>query len=147
MKLLIKTLFASIMLLAFSCDENECCNEGDPESRSIYGSWLLVERGYSPGSGYFINPVEPSPAQTLNIKRDGIMSSNINELNEFRFYYVEDDVVPESKVISFFKTDPGPSPDPSTFTVSYTLTREGSKLILGYRYCFEGCHLGFKKAD
>jgi len=134
-------------LLAFSCDENECCDEGDPESRSIYGSWILFERGYSPGMGYIVDPVAPSPAQTINIKRDGSMSSNIKELNEFRFYHIEDDVTPESKVISFFKTDPGPSPDPSTFETSYTLTRDGSEMILGFRYCFEGCHLGFRKAD
>ena len=108
---------------------------------NLLGEWLLFERGYSPGAGYIIEPVSAVPPQIIEFKSNGELSCSVSGLTEYKFYSVKGDVV------GLFKSDPGPSPDSLAFTHSYNFSFEDSNLKLGFRYCFEGCHLGFKKVE
>jgi hypothetical protein len=129
-----------IAFLALSCNEKDCCVGLEKEgSDQLTGSWLLFERGYSPGAGYIIEPVSAVPPQTIEFKSNGEISCSVSGLTEYKFYSVKGDVV------GLFKSDPGPSPDSLAFTHSYNFSFEDGNLKLSYRYCIEGCHLGFKK--
>jgi hypothetical protein len=134
------TGFVSILLLLLlmvSCIKEDCCDLEESEDDSITGTWVLYERGYSPGSGYTVEAVEPGQKIALRSKRR--MTSNIQELSDFHFYVVQNDV------IGFFKEDPGPSPDEDEFKHSYNIVFDGDTVKLNFRYCFEGCHLGFRR--
>lgn len=133
-------LFALLMVgVMSSCDEKDCCAFGEDEG--LTGTWLLYERGYSPGAGYITEPVSASPAQTLTFQDNGEMTSSINGSDEYEFYFIQ------GNVIAFYKVYPGPSPDPSTFTTSFNLSRVGHNLKLQYRFCIEGCHMELRKID
>jgi len=141
-----KNLFFSVSIaliaaLTLSCDEKECCVDLDDETTSILGQWILSERGFSPGSGYIVEPVSSEPPQIIELKGNGELASTVGGLTDYKFYAVDGDVV------GFFRTYPGPAPDRSTFTHSYQVVYENGKLKLYFRYCVEGCHLGFKRLD
>ena len=141
-KLIVNIPIILIAFLALSCSEKDCCvgleKEGNNE---LAGDWLLFERGYSPGAGYIIEPVSAVPPQIIEFKSNGELSCSVSGLTDYKFYSVNGDVV------GLFKSDPGPSPDSLAFTHSYNFSFEDSNLKLGFRYCFEGCHLGFKKVE
>lgn len=143
-----KTLFVTIpriLIVVFlvSCaDEKDCCvNLEDDGKEALLGEWLLYERGYSPGSGYFVDPVSPVPPQVIEFKGNRQFSSTVEGLKGYKFFAVKDDVV------GLFNSDPGPEPDNEAFTHSYNFSFENGNLKLAFRFCFEGCHLGFKKVE
>ena len=139
-KLVVDIPIILIAFLALSCNEKDCCVGMEKEgSDQLVGSWLLFERGYSPGAGYIIEPVSAVPPQIIEFKSNGELSCSVSGLTEYNFYAVKGDVV------GLFKSDPGPSPDSLAFTHSYNFSFEDGNLKLGFRYCYEGCHLGFKK--
>jgi hypothetical protein len=141
-KLVVNIPIILIAFLALSCNEKDCCVGLDKDgSNELAGNWLLFERGYSPGAGYIIEPVSAVPPQIIEFKSNGQVVCSVSGLTEYKFYSVKGDVV------GLFKSDPGPSPDSLAFTHSYNFSFEDSNLKLGYRYCFEGCHLGFKKVE
>ena len=141
-KLFINMLLLLTAVLALSCEEKECCaNEDEDGANAISGAWLLIERGYSPGAGYVIEPVSSVPPQIIKFKSDGSLSCTVDGLTDYKFYSVKGDVV------GLFKTNPGPEPDSLAFTHSYNITFEDGNLKLGFRYCYEGCHMGFKKVE
>jgi hypothetical protein len=141
-KLVVNIPIILIAFLALSCNEKDCCVGLDKDrSNELAGNWLLFERGYSPGAGYIIEPVSAVPPQIIEFKSNGQLVCSVSGLTEYKFYSVKGDVV------GLFKSDPGPSPDSLAFTHSYNFSFEDSNLKLGYRYCFEGCHLGFKKVE
>ena len=140
--LLINIPIILIAVLAMSCDEKECCADQKKEgANSIEGKWLLFEQGYSPGFGYIVEPVGAFPPQQIEFKDNGGLSCTVNGLADYKFYAINGDVV------GLFKSDPGPAPDSTAFIHSYNFSFEEGRLRLGYRYCFEGCHLGFKKVE
>lgn len=140
MKTLINITIISIACLAMSCGEKDCCVGLDKKGTGeLAGAWILSERGYSPGAGYIVEPVSPVPPQVIDFKSNGELSCSISGLTDYKFYAVSGDIV------ALYKTDPGPSPDSITFIHSYHFSVEGDQLKLGFRYCYEGCHLGFKK--
>ena len=141
-KLLINVPLILIAVFTLSCEEKECClNLEEDGATDISGEWLLYERGYSPGAGYTIEPVSAVPPQRINFQDNGGLSCTVEGLTEYKFYSVQGDVV------GLFKTNPGPEPDSLAFTHSYNFTFENGKLRLGFRYCYEGCHLGFRKIE
>lgn len=141
-KLSNNVLIILVAMFTLSCDEKECCvNVEEEGANDILGEWLLYERGYSPGAGYVIEPVSAVPPQLIKFKDNGILSCTVKGLTDYKFYSVQSDVV------GLFKTDPGPEPDSLAFTHSYHFTFENGSLKLGFRYCYEGCHLGFKKIE
>lgn len=131
-------IFCLLMIFIGSCTERDCCGIDESGDDLLIGTWSLYERGYSPGAGYIVEDVPPG--QTITFESDGVMTSNIQDLSDFHFYLFQ------NGVISFFKNDPGSSPDPNTFTTSYDVTFDGDTIKLTYRYCIEGCHLGLRKA-
>ena len=141
-KLVVNISIILIAFLALSCNEKDCCVGLEKEgSDQLVGSWLLFERGYSPGAGYIIEPVSAVPPQIIEFKSNGDLSCSVSGLTEYKFYSVMGDVV------GLFKNDPGPSPDSLAFTHSYNFSFQDGNLKLGFRYCYEGCHLGFKKVE
>jgi hypothetical protein len=131
-----------VVILAVSCGEKDCCGDSEKEnSNELVGEWLLFERGYSPGAGYIIEPVDPVPPQIIEFESNGELSCSVSGLTDYKFYFVKGDVV------GLFESDPGPSPDSLSFTHSYNFSFEDGNLKLGFRYCFEGCHLKFKRVE
>lgn len=141
-RVLINLAIILIAISTLSCEEKECCvNPEEDGANDISGAWLLFERGYSPGAGYIIEPVSAVPPQLIKFKDNGELSCTVEGLTDYKFYSVQGDVV------GLFKTNPGPEPDSLAFTHSYNFTFENGNLKLGFRYCYEGCHLGFKKLE
>jgi hypothetical protein len=144
-KILVNIPVILIVFLALSCEEKNCCPEEKDAKKegnnTLTGDWLLYERGYSPGSGYNIESVSPVPPQQIEFKENGELSCSVSGLTDYKFYSVLGDVV------GLFKENPGPTPDSLAFTHSYNFSFEEGKLRLGFRYCFEGCHLGFKRIE
>ena len=141
-KLVVNLGLILIVLFALSCNDKECCSDLEKEgSGELAGEWLLYENGYSPGAGYIIEPVSAIPPQIIDFKSNGELLCSVKGLTDYKFYSVMGDVV------GLFKTDPGPSPDSLAFTHSYNFSFNDGKLKLGFRYCYEGCYLGFKKVE
>jgi hypothetical protein len=142
-------LFLLICIL-FGCEQKDCCVLNEGEGSGLAGTWLLYEHGYSPGFGEVTEPVSPSPAQTLTFKSNGRMTSSLEGLSDYKFYFIRDAPVAEQRIVAFYKHYPGESPDPSTFDPSYHFSFEGENgenLKLYFRYCFEGCHLGLSRIE
>jgi len=133
-----------VVCLSLSCEEGkDCCVPPPGIEGQITGSWLLFERGYSPGSGYITEPVSENPAQTLTFRSNGQLISTVSGQEDFKYYFVDVD----QKVVAFYKQDPGPTPDPSTYTTSYDFSFEEYNLRLNFRYCIEGCHMELRKVN
>jgi len=137
-KLLICVSIGLVALGAISC-ERDCCTE--QQENDLVGKWLLYERGWSPGAGYFIDPVSPVPPQEMEFKNNGELSCSVEGITDYNFYSVRGDIV------GLFKDDPGPSPDSLAFTYSYLFRFNDGNLELWFRYCDEGCHLAFKQVE
>lgn len=129
-----------IAVLAMSCEDKEFKNQKEG-ANSVEGTWLLYERGYSPGAGYIVEPVSAIPPQQIDFKSNGELACSVVGLADYKFYSIKGDVV------GLFKTDPGSNPDSTAFIHSYNFSFEEGHLRLGFRYCYEGCHMGFKKVD
>lgn len=140
-KKLLPIIFPALLLLfPLSCNE-ECCSMEESQS-SLMGSWLLYERGYSPGAGYIIEEVAPVPAQQIIFRPGNSMTSTVNGLAQFKFYFTVDDSLSDDKIVKFYISEP-PNTGQSTSSYSYEII--DGKLKLYYRYCIEGCHLGFRR--
>lgn len=135
-----RILFFGVCLL-FACEDKDYSPEGN--SGLTTGTWLLVERGYSPGFGYITEPVGAIPPQTLTFQSDGQMTSTMNGQQKFKYYFVDQD----QQLLAFFENDPGIAPDPSTFTTSFNYSFDGNTLMLYFQYCIEGCHLKLRHVE
>lgn len=148
MKHVIPSMFIVLAFLSGACEEHEkmCC--AILEENELQGKWLLYETGYSPGMGYITEPVPALPAQTLTVD-NLIVSSTVDGMEDFRFYRILTDTAttPDSPYIAFYTEDPGEQPDPSIAAATYNFYIEGNTLTLGFRWCYEGCHLAFRKID
>lgn len=137
MKNLLSLIF--VVLLVFCCDRKDCC--GPQYNNELIGSWQLYEYGYSPGSEYIVEQVPAEPAQTITFKSDGRFSSTSDGLDQFNYYLVME----EFGVLALFEDDPGnETQDVSKLKNAYDMRFENG-LKLSYRWCIEGCHLGFRR--
>jgi hypothetical protein len=129
----------SVLILACSKDEN-FATDLQP---GLQGTWLLTERGWSPGSGYFVDPVSPTPAQTITFTGHKGFSSNLEGLAHFKFYVIKTDTSDVSR-LHLYVDDPEliehNTPAFNTFMIE--LSDNYLKIM---QQCFEGCHLGFRK--
>ena len=142
-----RSIFCAVTVVLFACEHHNGIKPESPRD-SIFGSWLLVEYGYSPGSGYITNPVPAVPPQWLTMERDGSFDSNIESLKIYRYYRLVDDNVYGGKVLALFESDPGEIlPDVADLQPTFTVTEEGTRLSLSYRWCIEGCHMTFRPVD
>lgn len=132
------------VILASAC-EDEAPMVKTTSQNEISGTWLHTEYGYSPGSGYYTKPVPAVPPQTITFTEDLQIQTNISGLMKYKFYRIIEDAAEENPVIAFFEQGPGVGPhELSGLAHSYSIVWENNTLRLHYRWCFEGCHLGFR---
>ena len=130
-----------IILLVSACEDEFCCinPEGD-----IVDTWILFERGFSPGSGYIVEPVSDNPAQTMVIRSDGRFSTNIQGLEKYRHFVILPDQ--DRQVLALFEGKPPKIPKLDKLEHSYIIEfQENGTVNLYFRYCIEGCHLGLRR--
>ena len=134
---------SSIYFLSTCSEDDACC---DHETiNSLTDTWLLFETGYSPGSGYIVEPVSDTPPQTMVFQSDGSFLSNIQQVEEYTYYLLLPDG--EKEVLSLYKEKPvEENPDLNTLEHSYSVEfQDDGSVKLYFRFCFEGCHLGLRK--
>jgi hypothetical protein len=139
---------AVIVLLGISlygCVEKDdmCCTI--PETSELSGTWLLYETGSSPGFGYITKAIPSKPPQTLTID-DSNISITLEGMESFRFYRILTDTAtnPPSQYIALYARDPDVY-KPSSDGPTYSFSLESNILTLRFRWCYEGCHMAFKK--
>ena len=146
MRRFLVSVFLLMAIIGFTtgCNDDDCCSL-DPDS-PLVGTWILFERGYSPGAGYIVEPVETEPAQIIELQADEDFSSNIQGLEEFRYFRIlEDD---QGQILALFKHQTRGDLDVDQLEHSYLIElQEDGSVRLYFRYCFEGCHLGLRKID
>jgi hypothetical protein len=136
-------IFFAILALSSGCEET---TEPVPVvGEGLEGTWKLYEYGYSPGDEYIIQPVAAYPSQLI-ILYDNKISTNLNELNDYKFYKILEDPHTSQPILALFKTQVEfENADPARLEHSYMMELSEAKLKLSYRFCFEGCHLAFKR--
>ncbi|MVM32999.1 hypothetical protein GO755_23360 [Spirosoma sp. HMF4905] len=98
------------------------------------GTWLLAERGYSPGAGYIIDKIPSKPEQTLTFAADGHMQAQGDDLKAYQtFSQFRLDTTNQMVLIHF-------APNTTDYYERVYLRNDTLKL---YQSCYEGCHLGF----
>ena len=134
-----------LAIILFGCAENDdlCCSI--PETSKLDGAWLLFEQGYSPGVGYITEPVLATPAQTITFGHDRV-SSTVLGWEQFKYYEILNDTVVNTPYIVLYVDDHIVQPNtPSSNVPTYSFDLESNTLTLYFRWCFEGCHLTFRK--
>lgn len=67
---------------------------------------------------------------------------------EVKDYWIFYDTLQQVDVLAFYKDGIfSEQPNLADADATYTMIVSGDTLSLGYRYCFEGCHLRFKRVD
>jgi hypothetical protein len=124
-----------------ACEEPDdlCC--GLLATGQFDGIWLLHETGYSPGAGYIIEEVPAVPAQTIEFKDNKVVST-VKALERIKFYKLLTDAASNTRYIALYTDDPETTSPHSTYSFEVSET----VLKLYFRWCFEGCHMGFKRA-
>lgn len=139
-------LYFVMLCVAFSCHDDSGTVQETIMDDLLTGTWLRVEYGYSPGSGYITNTVPEVPPQTLQLEGDLSMTTNIEWLTKYKFYRILYDTGYQLNVIAFFEADPGSGPlSVSNLEHSYNANWGEGSLTLAYRWCIEGCHERFRK--
>jgi hypothetical protein len=143
-KIQISTVAFIFILFLLSCKDTPIDLSQDKE---LTGSWILYERGYSPGAGYIIEKVPTLPPQIITFKTDNRISTTITGLTDFKFYLITTDSVTKEKVLALYENFPADDlkNPPDFYAHSYLIKAEGDRLKLYFRYCFEGCHLGLRR--
>lgn len=142
-----RIIFILFLFMTVGCQDEEPA-ESLLLDVSIPGTWLYTEYGYSPGYGYFTKPVPPVPAQTITFGSDFKLSTNIDGIEQYKFYRMLEDPNTDGTVMAFFVDDPeNENLEISELDHSYSMVKEGSLLKLYYRWCIEGCHIGFEKVS
>ena len=140
-------IFACVVaVIAFSCNDDAGVITEKVNENSIAGTWLYTEYGYSPGNGYVTEKVPSVPPQTLSFSEDFKIHTKMDGLSKFKFYRILENPPAEDPVIAFYEEDPGNTPQVlSELKHSYSMVWSGNSLKLHFRFCIEGCHMGFKR--
>jgi hypothetical protein len=138
-------ILLGLILLGCVKDDDLCCNI--PETNKLKGTWLLYEYGYSPGFEYITEPVPPNPPQTITFD-DRQVSSTAVGWERFRYYKILNDTLVNTPYIALYVDDPGVQPKtPASDVPTYSFDLESNILTLHFRWCYEGCHLAFRKFE
>jgi hypothetical protein len=142
-----KLLLFILTLMVFACaDEFEPEKSEKTLNQDVVGSWRFAEFGYSPGDKYYVEAVSPLLFQTITFKDDSTMSSTNMQLEKFKYYRILKDTLYDGEVIAFLEEDPGKKKlDLATLSPTYSIKWEEDDLFLNYRWCYEGCHMKFKR--
>ncbi len=103
----------------------------------LIGSWHYVERGYSPGAGYIIEPIPKTPVQQVDFLPDGTLRLVNTEDQLFataRTYRI--DSTQRGKQLSLFNGEKAIVGLPMTMRIRNDTLRL-------YPPCIEGCHFAF----
>lgn len=137
------TILLGIILLGCVKDDDLCCYI--PETSTLDGTWLLYEEGYSPGFGYITKAVPASPSQNITFNNDRVLSTVLG-WERFKYYKILNDTLVNTPYIALYTDDPGVLPEaPPADVPTYSFDIESNILTLRFRWCYEGCHLAFKK--
>jgi hypothetical protein len=139
-----RRLFFLLGVLAASACNNGGDNDQYEYQPGIQGTWLLTERGYSPGSGYIVEPVPSSPAQTLTFGGPKTFKSNMQGFLDFKFYEIVVDNS-EASLLNLYVDDPELVKQDVSFKNSFRIVLGDNDLQIMQLGCIEGCHLGFEK--
>lgn len=141
MKQLIFALAFSLALI--SCGHDEYLGTLAEVNETLEGTWLLTERGSSPGAGYFTEDVPDEPAQTISLSEGRKFRSNIDGLSKFKYYTLWEDTATSTTVMTLYEKNPRKKSAEES-SASYAMSFSEGKLMLYFRWCIEGCHMGFK---
>ncbi len=134
-----------LILLAAACTYHDNAEQAPVfEAKSLEnltGSWLLYERGFSPGSGYEVVAVPAIPEKLIRFGSDGSFESNTEGYEKYRRYRIEEDG--DATVLAIATSEENFSS--STHSLKFTLTFRDNALFLYTRWCIEGCHEAYKK--
>ena len=147
MKNIIQSLLVLLGMFLLGCVEKDdlCC--GIQEADQLSGRWLLYEVGYSPGFEYITEAIPPKPAQTLTFSNNRV-SSTIEGLERFKYYRILNDTVVHTPYLALYANESGGQPgSPSSDELTYSFDLENNILTLHYRWCYEGCHMAFRKIE
>ncbi|PRY27760.1 hypothetical protein CLV58_13230 [Spirosoma oryzae] len=103
----------------------------------LIGSWHYVERGYSPGAGYIIEPIPKTPVQQVDFLPDGTLRLVNTEDQLFataRTYRI--DSTQRGKQLSLFNGEKAIVGLPMTMRIRNDTLRLSPR-------CIEGCHFAF----
>jgi hypothetical protein len=145
MKNSIQPILILLGIILFGCvkDDDLCCSI--PETSKLEGTWLLYEQGHSPGFGYITEAVPASPAQTISFDQDRILST-VSGWERFKYYEILNDTLVNTPYIALYSNEPPVQPEtPSSDVPTYSFDLESNTLTLYFRWCYEGCHLAFRK--
>lgn len=150
MKKLLATVSLVLLVLMLSCETaTDCCVPPPNEEQSgLLGPWLLYERGYSPGAGYFTVDIPAKPAQTVTLNVNYTVVSTYDAFMDYNHYRLfADPMDTERQVIAFYKESPGTDAELDNADASYSIELTENTLKLYFRWCIEGCHLAFKRPE
>ncbi|MFY0627759.1 MAG: hypothetical protein JXR07_15785 [Reichenbachiella sp.] len=143
-------LYIVLIASVSSCEELENLTSIDlPDDASdMIGRWQVVEYGYSPGAGYFVESVPLIPAQVLTFSADGKFNSNYHGFEDHNFF----NIIEQNDELILVLSDDQPVVVTETVDIDYTTYNiwqsiEEGKTELWYRYCREGCHVGIRKIE
>lgn len=128
-------LMATLLFALLNCRSNDSDNSVKPiHGEALAGTWLLYERGYSPGSGYIIEKIPAKPEQTLTFTADGKLHAQGDGLKYYQsFSQFRLDTLNTAVRIHY-------SPSETNYSEGVYLKNDTLKL---YQPCIEGCHSGF----
>ena len=147
MKNTIRPALMFVGMLLLGCVENDdlCCAIG--ETDQLRGRWILYEVGYSPGFEYITEAIPAIPAQTMTFGGSRV-SSTVEGLERFKYYRILNDSVAQTPYVALYVNEPiGHTPSPSSDTPTYSFDLENDVLTLRFRWCYEGCHMAFRKIE
>jgi len=139
-----KIILVAATVLAYGCEQKDCCQPLNEENVSMAGEWLLYERGYSPGQGYVIDEVPAEPEQKIEFYEDRRFIHSLDSLEAYKYYLILDDPDSGQKILSLY-TQFTPTDDVYSLKHSYNIVFEEGSMKLYYRSCIEGCHMGFRR--
>ena len=136
-----KTAYLGIIAIALLVGWSVSCREGEEgelaRTTGLVGRWRYVERGYSPGAGYYVDPIPPIPMRTLTFTASGAVSTvNMTEapFNQARYYRLD------STRSAVYLTFTDAARQPLAPGVYVSIRNDTLRLS---PQCFEGCHYGF----
>ena len=116
-----------------------CSSDGlGPAGSSIEGAWRLYERGYSPGSGYYVDTISSIPLQSLTFTKKGEVyrQGDLKGPFAFTFPYYRVTTSQNDLKIQFLNS----KKEESTNSLGLRILGDTMRITPG---CIEGCHYGF----
>jgi hypothetical protein len=143
-KRVMRNIIAIVLLglIVIGCDSKDESFSTE-QIQGLNGTWLLTEQGWSPGSGYIVDPVAPSPVQTVSFTGHKTFSSNIQGLSEFKFFAVMEGDNDITNLL-LYVDDPESENGKPASKKFYIELNDGLLKVMPIG-CIEGCHFGFRK--